>query len=63
MICMRCQQEGKHSSVMEGGSMTTLIHYAKRYDENGNDIAAKTGVKTLYSTIAQTDINGQKQSN
>jgi hypothetical protein len=35
MICKKCQEEGKTSTVCEGGTSVTSLGYAPRYDEKG----------------------------
>lgn len=35
MICPKCKEEGKKSTVQSFGTMTTLLGYAIYYDEEG----------------------------
>lgn len=50
MKCPQCIKEDKKSIVTQGSTYTTLVHFPKRYDENG--ILMPTGrntLKTYYS--------------
>lgn len=36
MICERCQQEGKRSTVQGGAGITTLMGYSAYWDQDGD---------------------------